>query len=129
MSFKEKSLPKLPDLVGRTNWLPFRQAGPFIFISGLCGTKEDGSACSDSKEQLALAYKNFDAVLKEAGIKREDVVMFNQYIGDRMYVAECLRLRDEFFGTTFPACNDVVVTLGHPTHFVELQGIAYVDVK
>lgn len=129
MSFKEKSLPKLPDVVGRTNWLPFRQAGPFIFISGICGIKEDGSAHSDPKEQLALAYKNFDDALKEAGVKRENVVMFNQYIGDRMYVAECLRLRDEFFDTTFPACSDVVVTLGHPTHFVELQGIACVDAR
>src|SRR5699024_3707650 len=97
MSSKEETLPKLPDIVGRTNWLPFRQAGPFIFISGICGTKEDGSAYSDPKEQLAAAYRNFDAVLEEAGAKREDVVMFNQYIGDRMYAPECLRLRNKFF--------------------------------
>lgn len=120
----KESIPKFPDKVGRTNWLPFRRAGSFVFTSGMTG-----SECSDPKDQLSRGYENLDAALKEAGVKREDVVMFNQYIGDRMYLAECLRLRDEFFGTTLPACSDVVVTFGHPTDVIELQAIAYVDAK
>lgn len=127
MSENKEVLPQLPDIVGRTNWLPFRKAGKLIFLSGICGIKDDGSTCDDPKEQIKIAYDNFENTLREAGVGPENVVMFNQYIGDDKYYSKCLNFRNVFFGENLPACNDIVVTLGHPSHIVELQCIVYKD--
>ena len=54
MSENKEVLPQLPDIVGRTNWLPFRKAGKLIFLSGICGIKDDGSTCDDPKEQIKI---------------------------------------------------------------------------
>ena len=106
--------------------MPFRKAGPLIFISGAVGFNEDGTVSEDPSEQMRKAFQHFDNALKLAGATRKDVVMFNQYCGDRAYVAEALRRRDEFFNFSLPACNIVLTDFSDPMHILEIEGVAYV---
>jgi len=50
------------------------KSGDLVFVSGQVGSREDGSPEPDFKKQVALAFKNLQAVLKAAGCTVDDIV-------------------------------------------------------
>ena len=50
------------------------RSGDLLFVSGQVGSREDGSAEPDFKQQVELAFANLEAVLKAAGATLDDVV-------------------------------------------------------
>ena len=50
------------------------RSGDLLFVSGQVGSREDGSAEPDFKQQVELAFANLAAVLKAAGATLDDVV-------------------------------------------------------
>ena len=113
------------DIVREKNWVPFRKAGPYIFVSGTVGTKSDGTISTDPVEQVEDAYANLAQVLDQAGAKMEDLVMLTQWYADRIYIPEALRLRHESFTMPFPASMGICSELSHRLYMIELEGIAY----
>src|SRR5699024_12055797 len=105
----------------------FRKAGPYIFVSGTAGTKDDGTVSSDPIEQTEQAYKNLAKVLEQAGGTMEDLVMLTQWYSDRIFIPEALRLRHESFTMPFPASMGICSKLSHPLHVIELEGVAYIE--
>ena len=116
----------IPD-VKSESWVPFRKAGPFVFLSSQTGVREDGTYSREPEEQMRHAYENFDNVLKQAGIAWKDVVQVTMCVSDRYYLDDAIRLRDEFFGTPIPAITCLFKEFGHPNHILNLKGIAYIE--
>ncbi|AFT69569.1 Endoribonuclease L-PSP [Alloalcanivorax dieselolei B5] len=50
------------------------RSGDFLFVSGQVGSREDGSAEPDFKQQVQLAFDNLAAVLDAAGCNFDDIV-------------------------------------------------------
>ncbi|MCU5782839.1 hypothetical protein MA04_02139 [Alcanivorax balearicus MACL04] len=50
------------------------RSGDFLFVSGQVGSREDGSAEPDFKQQVQLAFDNLAAVLDAAGCGFDDIV-------------------------------------------------------
>ncbi|MGG2398001.1 RidA family protein [Pseudomonas sp. SH1-B] len=53
---------------------PAIRSNGFLFVSGQVGSRKDGSAEPDLKEQVRLAFINLNAILAEAGSSFDDVV-------------------------------------------------------
>jgi enamine deaminase RidA (YjgF/YER057c/UK114 family) len=58
--------------------------GDWVFVSGCTGTDyATGEIVDGAATQVAQAFKNTDAALREAGSEREDIVQARYYIADR----------------------------------------------
>ena len=58
--------------------------GDWVFVSGCTGTDyATGEIVDGAAAQVAQAFKNIDAALREAGSEREDIVQARYYIADR----------------------------------------------
>lgn len=115
------------DNVRKGSWVPFRKAGPYIFISGVSGRNKDGSISGDPVEQIEQTYRNLEETLGQAGAKMSDLVMLTQWYADRKYIPEALRLRHESFVMPFPASMGICSNLSSPEYVIELEGVAYIE--
>jgi 2-iminobutanoate/2-iminopropanoate deaminase len=116
--------PRAPKAIG-----PYSQAieaGGFVYISGqLPADPETGEMSGDASDQARGSLKNIDAILREAGCRREDVVkttVFLKNLGDfegvnRVYA-------DFFAGLEFPARSTVEVARLPRDALVEIEAVA-----
>jgi len=105
------------------NWVPFKEEDSLVFLSSQTGNTDSYS--DDAKIQIQQTFDNFDVALKEAGVKREEVVQVTLRVSDRYYLKEVVRLKNEFFKEPFPATICLIQEFGHPNHIVNLSGVAY----
>lgn len=108
---------------------PYAQAvevGPFIFTSGQIPLRPDGSFVDGSiSEQITQVLSNLDAVLKEADVKKDQVVkstIFMTNLGDFDKVNEAY---GAFFGTHRPARSTVQVAGLPKGAQVEIELVIY----
>jgi 2-iminobutanoate/2-iminopropanoate deaminase len=121
---KEISTPQAPKAIG-----PYAQAiaaGGFVYISGqLPADPETGEICGGAPEQARASLKNIDAVLREAGCRREDVVKTTVFLKNLGDFEEVNRVYADFFaGLVFPARSTVEVARLPRDALVEIEAVA-----
>lgn len=98
-----------------------------LFISGqLAADREGKLAAGDFRKQCRLAYKAMEAVLEEAGAKKENIVKLTAYVTDMrnqmdVFVEETKR----FFPDEYPASTLLQIgALALEGQLVEIEAIA-----
>lgn len=81
-----------------------------VLCSGQLGVTPEDVIPEDAEEQVALCFRNIEAVLAEAGMELSDLVRINAYVTDRAYLKAYMTVRDRFFGSPPPASTLMIVT-------------------
>jgi len=115
---------KAPKAVG-----PYSQAvrvGNFLFISGqIAINPETGKLEGETvAEQTLRVLKNIEAILREAGFSRENVVKTTVYLKNICDFKEMNRVYAEFFGDHRPSRATVEVSNLPLGALVEIEAIA-----
>ncbi len=102
-----------------------------LYISGQLSVDPDTRALpeGDAAAHAALALKNVERVLTEAGLTRSDVVQCRVYVTDVALWDEVNAVYAEFFGSHRPARVVVPVPALHFGCTVEIEAVAEVHKK
>lgn len=98
-----------------------------IFTSGQLGVARDGSVSDDVRAQAEICFGNIDAILREGGASRADVVRINAFVTDRAHMAGYMAARDAWLAEVdrLPASTLVIVSgFTRPEFKVEIEAIA-----
>lgn len=99
-------------LYEKHGYSPAIRAGDLLFVSGQVGSRSDGSAEPDFKQQVQLAFDNLAAVLKAAGCTFADIVDVTTFHTDPPKQLEAVMgVRKKAFGEApYPNWTAVGVT-------------------
>ena len=103
-----------------------------IFTSGQLGLSPDGTVPMDERAQAEICFMNIDAILREGGASREDVVRINAFVTDRQYMAGYMSARDDWLVHVprRPASTLMIVSgFTRPEFRVEIEVVAAVPIK
>lgn len=83
-----------------------------VQTSGQLGIRMDGTIPEDAYEQAKVCFENIQDILKEAGMNTGDVAHISAYVTDRAHMADYMRARDEFVGSTerLPSSTLIIVS-------------------
>ena len=97
-----------------------------IFLSGVMGTRSDGSVPADPEEQLGLLFGHLRRQLGLAGAGPADLVEITTFhVGLREHLATFARVRDAHLAAPYPAWTAIgVAELVTPGALVELRAVA-----
>ncbi len=97
-----------------------------LYISGQLSIDPDTRKVPEGgvEEHMALALRNVERVLTEAGLTRDDVVQCRVYIADISYWDAINGVYREFFGQHKPARIVVPVPALHFGCLVEIEAVA-----
>lgn len=96
-----------------------------LVCSGQLGVRPDGGIPQDTAEQARLCFANVDALLKEAGMDRGDVVRINAYVTGREHMAPYMEVRNALFPQPYPASTLMIVSgFSRPEFVVEVEVLA-----
>lgn len=98
-----------------------------LFISGQLAADRKGKLIKGSfAEQCRLSYQSIDAVLKEAGATKDDIVKITAYVTDmRAFFEDFLKETKRYFPGEYPASTLVEVgALAFEGQLVEIEAIA-----
>lgn len=99
--------------------------GDWVFVSGCTGTDyATGEIVDGAETQVAQAFKNIDAALREAGSEREDIVQARYYIADRADVDLVLSAIGVALAAVRPAATAVIAPLIDPKMKIEIEVVA-----
>ncbi len=101
-------------------------SGGHIFLTGMTGSRADGSMPLDLDEQFRQAFKKIDLVLREAGVSFESIVEMTSYhVGLQSHFDIFNSIRSEFVQDPFPAWTAVEVAgLRREGAVVEIRVVA-----
>lgn len=115
-----------PEAIG-----PYVQArvvnGNTLYTSGCVAINpHTGEKPEGIKEQTELVFSNLDAILREAGFQRSDVIKTTVFLLDMGDFAEVNKIYAEFFGDHKPcrSCVQAARLPGQPSFKVEIEAIA-----
>ncbi|MEL7212119.1 MAG: RidA family protein [Pseudomonadota bacterium] len=100
-----------------------------LVTSGQLGLAADGTIPDDTQAQAEICFANIDAILREGGATRQDVLRINAFVTDRAHMAGYMAARDEWLAevTTLPASTLVIVSgFTRPEFTVEIEVTAQV---
>lgn len=103
-------------------------AGDFLFVSGLLPTRPGGDHALTSApfaDQMAQVFAHLDAILAEAGARRDQVARLSVYLADIAHWPECNTLCARYFGDARPARCIVPVPALHYGYLVEIEVTAH----
>lgn len=103
-----------------------------IYTSGQLGLAADGTVPDDEGAQAEICFGNIDAILREAGAGRSDVVRINAFVTDRAFMAGYMAARDKWLAevTRLPASTLMIVNGFTRAEFkVEIEVIAAVGAE
>jgi enamine deaminase RidA (YjgF/YER057c/UK114 family) len=101
------------------------KVGNMIWVSGQVGVDESFNPAEGVEAQARLAFKNLQAVLKEAGADLSDVVELVTYHTDMAEMKSFARVKNDFISYNFPAWTAVgVKELVMPGLLVEIRATA-----
>ncbi|AXL48646.1 membrane protein [Paraburkholderia caffeinilytica] len=105
---------------------PAVTANGLVFIAGQIGLRADGSIPEDPKEQIDVAFKRIDAVLKHMGLDFTDVVELVSYHVDiGLQLATFRDVKAQYIRSDFPAWTILgIAALARPELIVEIKVIA-----
>lgn len=101
-------------------------SGDHVFLTGMTGSRPDGSMPEDLSEQFRNAFDKIGAVLKEAGLSHTAIVEMTSYhVGLREHFDTFNRIRSEYVEEPFPAWTAVdVAGLRREGAVVEIRVVA-----
>lgn len=97
----------------------------WLFVSGQCGVRQDGSVPEDFTTQCEVAMDNVLANLREAGMAAEDVVKLTFFMTSREDIASAREVRDRKLGGTAVSSTLILVSgFILPVFKIEIECIA-----
>lgn len=101
-------------------------AGNFLFLTGMTGSRGDGSMPSDAAEQFRAAFEKIGAVLAEDGLGHDAIVEMTSYhVGLREHFDLFSAVRGEYVAEPYPAWTAVEVAgLRREGAVVEIRVVA-----
>jgi len=127
MDEKEKKKVVIPESRRSSydNWhfAPAVASGGFLFVSGVTGTRSDGTNSPDVEEQFVSAFEGVKESLTEAGLTFDDVVEMTTYhVGLQAHLKEFVAVKDRFIKKPYPAWTAIgVVELAVLGAVIEVQ--------
>lgn len=117
---------KAPKAIG-----PYSQAilaGRFLFLSGQIPIDpEKNEIVSDNfKEQVMQVLKNIEAILEEAGARKEDVIKTTIFLKDLNNFKEFNEIYENFFGEHKPVRSTIEVSNLPKNSKIEIEVIALI---
>ncbi|CAE6738906.1 RutC family protein YjgH [Paraburkholderia aspalathi] len=105
---------------------PAVTANGLLFIAGQIGSRADGSIPEDPKEQIDVAFKRIEAVLKHMGLDFTDVVELVSYHVDVGSQLSTFReVKEQYIRSDFPAWTILgIAALARPELIVEIKVVA-----
>jgi enamine deaminase RidA (YjgF/YER057c/UK114 family) len=92
------------------HFAPAVRVGKQVFCSGQVGNGRDGKLDADPAVQIATAFENVSAVLKEAGVSWDDVVeMTTFHVGFNEHIGVFMQVKDGYVKEPYPAWTAVGV--------------------
>ncbi|MEA3214094.1 MAG: hypothetical protein QOJ19_250 [Acidimicrobiia bacterium] len=113
----------------KLGFAPAVRVGDVVHISGVIGTRADGSVSEDASEQFQQAFSNLRHVLDAAGCSVADVVeMTTFHVGLQGNMRAFVRAkREAMAGPPHPAWTAIgIVELAVPGGLVEIRATAQV---
>ena len=105
---------------------PAVMANGLVFIAGQIGLRADGSIPDDPKEQIDVAFKRIEAVLKHMDLDFTDVVELVSYhvdVGSQL--ATFREVKEQYIRSDFPAWTILgIAALARPELIVEIKVVA-----
>lgn len=97
-----------------------------LFLTGMTGSRADGSCAADPAEQIRDAFAKVLAVLAEAGLDHSHIVELTSYhVGLQAHLELFRQIRDEYVAEPYPAWTAIeVVGFVVPDAIVELRVVA-----
>jgi len=96
-----------------------------LHTAGIVGTDSDGSTPPAIGDQAEIMWRSVDAILREAGFERSDVVCYTTYAVVGEDLTAVMAARDDFFGTHRAASVLIPVpALARPEWKVEVAVVA-----
>jgi enamine deaminase RidA (YjgF/YER057c/UK114 family) len=108
----------------KLQYSPAVRVGDVVHVSGVIGTRSDGSVSDDPAEQFAQAFTNLRGVLAGAGCSFDDIVeMTTFHVGLQQNLRAFVHAkRDAMGGPPHPAWTAIgVVELAVPGGLVEVK--------
>ena len=102
------------------------QAGPFLYISGQIGMKQEGTLVEVVREQTRQCLENLKAIVESAGGSLEQVIKTTVYLVDLSHFDEMNEVYGEYFKKHKPARATVEVSRLPKGALVEIEAIAFV---
>ena len=101
-------------------------SGDHVFLTGVTGSRSDGSMRSGIEDQTKAAFDKIGAVLAEAGLSHNAIVEMTSYhVGLREHFNAFNRIRCEYMSEPFPALTAIdVAGLRRPGALIEIRAIA-----
>jgi len=85
-----------------------RNAGEFVFFSGVTGCRPDYSVAADPKTQFRDAFRFLKATLESAGLGLADIVEMTTYHVDlRKHLDAFMAVKDDFIEPPYPAWSSI----------------------
>jgi enamine deaminase RidA (YjgF/YER057c/UK114 family) len=105
---------------------PAVTANGLVFIAGQIGLRADGSIPEDPKEQIDVAFKRIEAVLKHLGLDFTDVVELVSYHVDvASHLPAFREVKERYIRSDFPAWTILgIAALARPELIVEIKVVA-----
>ena len=117
------------DVANQLKMSPGLVSGNLVFVTGMTGSRDDGSMPTDLKEQFRAAFSKVERVLQEANLDFGSVVdMTTYHVGLRSHFDLFNEVRGEFVRDPFPAWTAVEVAgLRREGAVVEIKAVASTD--
>ena len=96
-----------------------------VFCSGQLGIEADDTIPADTGAQTRLCFASIEAILKDAGMKLDNIVRINAYVTGREHLKPYMAVRDELFSEPAPASTLMIVSgFAREEFTVEIEAIA-----
>lgn len=104
-------------------------SGNHVFLTGVTGSRADGSMSEDLEEQFRQAFEKIGSVLQEAGLSYGSIVEMTSYhVGLRGHFDVFNAVRSEYVREPFPAWTAVEVAgLRREGAAVEIRVVAAIS--
>ncbi len=101
-------------------------SGNHVFLTGMTGSRPDGSMPEDLEEQFRQAFEKIGAVLNEAGLTHGSIVEMTSYhVGLRDHFDLFNKIRSDYVDAPYPAWTALEVAgLRREGAVVEIRVIA-----
>jgi enamine deaminase RidA (YjgF/YER057c/UK114 family) len=100
--------------------------GKMIFLSGMGGSRPDGSMPADFSSQAKNTFENLKRALALAGATFKDVVKINYFATDLANTAELRRIRAEYLDMEHPPASTLVQAGLSQGLLLEVEAVAVV---
>ncbi len=104
------------------------RAGEHLVTSGQLGISAEGRIPDGAEAQARLIFDAIDAILRDSGMGRCDVLRLNAYVSAREHMAGYMRARDGWAEglEPRPASTLMIVTgFSRPEFVVEIEALAW----